>query len=149
VKAEVGIPVIANGDITTPEKARDVLRHTGADGVMIGRAAQGRPWLFREIAHYLATGRHCPPAKVTEIHAILADHLEALYVFYGHETGVRVARKHIAWYTKGLCGSAAFRRTMNTLPDVATQRQAVDAFFRQLAERSEHLEYVAEEELAA
>ncbi len=141
VKAVARIPIVANGDINSPEKARQVLAHTGADALMIGRAAQGRPWLFREIEHYLKTGEKLPPPKVSEIHAILLAHLEDLYAFYGLETGVRVARKHISWYTKGLTGSAAFRHHMNQLPDVDAQRQAVDLFFRGLAQQSEHLEY--------
>ncbi|WP_303784405.1 tRNA dihydrouridine synthase DusB [Azovibrio restrictus] len=149
VKTLVKIPVIANGDITTPEKAKFVLDYTKADGVMIGRAAQGRPWLFREIEHYLKTGTKLAPARVEEIHAILMGHLADLYEFYGEDTGVKVARKHISWYTRGLVGSAAFRRVMNTLPDVAQQRQAVHDFFGHLAERSEHLEYEKEEELVA
>ena len=118
VKAAARIPIIANGDITSPEKAKQVLDATGVDALMVGRAAQGRPWLFREIEHYLATGTHLPPPRVSEIHAILVAHLEDLYDFYGIETGVRVARKHISWYTKGLVGSAAFRHRMNQLPTV-------------------------------
>ena len=150
VKTLVDIPVIANGDIATPEKARQVLDKTGADGLMIGRAAQGRPWLFREIEHYLKTGEHLPPARVDEIHGILQEHLEDLYAFYGLETGFRVARKHIAWYTKGLAGSAAFRHYMNQLPSIELQRQAVNDFFYDLAGRSEHLQYIhTREELAA
>ncbi|MEZ7913015.1 MAG: tRNA dihydrouridine synthase DusB [Propionivibrio sp.] len=141
VKTLVNIPVVANGDIDTPEKARHVLAVTGADAVMIGRAAQGRPWLFREIEHFLATGEHLPAPRVDEIHAILLAHLEDLYAFYGVETGVRVARKHISWYTKGLVGSAAFRHMMNQLPTVAEQRQAVDAFFHGLATLGERLSY--------
>jgi len=141
VKAQASIPIIANGDITSPEKARAVLDATGADALMIGRAAQGRPWLFREIEHFLATGTHLLPPRVAEIHQILLAHLEDLYDFYGIETGVRVARKHISWYTKGLAGSAAFRHGMNQLPDVATQQQAVNDFFCTLAEHNEHLSY--------
>ena len=141
VKAEARIPIIANGDITSPEKARQVLDTTGVDALMIGRAAQGRPWLFREIEHYLATGTHLPPPRVREIHAILLVHLEDLYDFYGIETGVRIARKHISWYTRGLVGSAAFRHRMNQLPTVKEQRAAVNAFFLGLAEHSEHLHY--------
>ena len=141
VKAAARIPVIANGDISTPEKAKAVLDQTGADGVMIGRAAQGRPWIFREIEHYLATGEKLPPPAVAEIQTILLEHLEDLYGFYGTETGVRVARKHISWYTKGLAGSAAFRHQMNRLDSVAEQRAVVDDFFRALAQRHEHLVY--------
>ncbi|HWI12647.1 MAG TPA: tRNA-dihydrouridine synthase, partial [Burkholderiales bacterium] len=147
VKASVGIPVIANGDITTPERVRHVLEHTGADAVMIGRAAQGRPWMFREIDHYLATGEHLPPPEVTEIHRVLREHLDDLYAFYGEHTGVRVARKHISWYTKGLACSAAFRHAMNQLQTCAEQRAAVDAFFAEQAERGRQLTYI--EELAA
>ena len=149
VKTLIRIPVIANGDITTPEKAKHVLDVTGADGIMIGRAAQGRPWLFREIEHYLNTGEHLPPAKVSEIHAILRDHLEGLYEFYGHEHGFKVARKHISWYTKGLVGSAAFRREMNTLPSIEQQMQAVNDFFLKQAEANDILKYIQEEALAA
>ena len=141
VKREATIPIIANGDITSPEKARQVLAATGADALMIGRAAQGRPWLFREIEHFLATGTHLLPPRVAEIHQILLAHLEDLYDFYGVDTGVRVARKHISWYTRGLSGSAAFRHAMNQLPDVATQQQAVNDFFVALAEQHEHLNY--------
>lgn len=148
VKTLVKIPVIANGDITTPEKAKLVLDKTGADGIMIGRAAQGRPWLFREIEHYLKTGEKLPPAEVGEIHAILLAHLEDLYDFYGIDTGVKVARKHISWYTKGLVGSAAFRKEMNTLPSIQLQKQAINDFFSRLAEEGQHLKYT-EEALAA
>ena len=153
VKAAACIPVIANGDITSPEKAKHVLDVTGADALMIGRAAQGRPWLFREIEHYLATGTRRLPPRVAEIHEILITHLEDLYAFYGTEAGVRVARKHISWYTKGLTGSAAFRHAMNRLPDVAQQRRAVNDFFLGLAEQDEHLRYTekndGEEDIAA
>jgi tRNA-dihydrouridine synthase B len=149
VKTLVRIPVIANGDITTPEKARRVLDTTGADGIMIGRAAQGRPWLFREIEHYLKTGRHLPPAEVREIHGVLLAHLEGIYAFYGRETGCKVARKHISWYTRGLVGSAAFRREMNTLPSIDQQMRAVNDFFCRLAEEDEYLKYDKEEALAA
>ncbi|HPU78811.1 tRNA dihydrouridine synthase DusB [Accumulibacter sp.] len=142
IKAAAAIPVIANGDIASPEKAKFVLDTTGADAVMIGRAAQGRPWLFREIEHFLKTGSHLPPPRVSEIHAVLLAHLEELYLFYGIDTGVRVARKHISWYTRGLVGSAAFRHMMNQLPDISRQREAVNAFFFGLAEHHEHLPYV-------
>ena len=147
VKAAIGIPVIANGDIATPEAVKRVLDYTRADGVMIGRAAQGRPWMFREIQHYLETGRRLPAPEVGEIHRVLIGHLNELYQFYGEYTGVRVARKHISWYTKGLAGSAAFRHAMNQLETSAAQLQAVNDFFAQLAERGQRLTYV--EELAA
>ncbi len=143
VKAEARIPLIANGDIVSPETAKFVLDSTGADALMIGRAAQGRPWLFREIEHFLNTGTHLLPPRVTEIHRILLGHLEDLYLFYGTETGVRIARKHISWYTKGLVGSAAFRHMMNQLPTIDLQRQAVNDFFLALAEHHEHLPYVS------
>ena len=122
-----------------------MLDTTGADGIMIGRAAQGRPWLFREIEHYLKTGEKLPPAQVVEIHGILLAHLEDLYAFYGPETGF----KDISWYTRGLAGSAAFRKEMNTLPSIDQQMQAVNDFFRRLAEEHEHLKYNSEEALAA
>ena len=108
-----------------------------------------RPWIFREIEHYLKTGEHLPPAEVTEIHSILLAHLEDLYAFYGPETGFKVARKHISWYTKGLIGSAAFRKEMNVLPSIDQQMQAVNDFFLQQAEAHEHLKYISEEALAA
>jgi tRNA-dihydrouridine synthase B len=147
VKAALGIPVIANGDIDTPERAREVLERTGADAVMIGRAAQGRPWMFREINHYLATGERLPPPEVAEIRRVLVAHLNDLYAFYGEQTGVRVARKHISWYTKGLAGSAAFRHAMNQLQTCAEQLDAVNAFFAELSGRGQRLQYI--EELAA
>ncbi|NMF86974.1 tRNA dihydrouridine synthase DusB [Aromatoleum petrolei] len=151
VKTLVKIPVIANGDITSPEKAKYVLDYTGADGVMIGRAAQGRPWIFRETEHYLATGELMPPPLVSEILQVCREHLADLYAFYGEDTGVKVARKHISWYTKGLVGSAAFRRTMNQLPDVRSQMTAVDDFFGQLAQQDARLRYEEDlpQELAA
>ena len=129
VKTQVKIPVIANGDIDSPEKARQVLSHTGADGLMIGRAAQGRPWLFREIEHYLKTGTRLTPPTMAEIHTILRQHLADLYAFYGEDTGAKVARKHISWYTKGVEGSARFRHAMNQLQTVAEQLAATDDFF--------------------
>ncbi len=144
VKSVARIPIIANGDITSPEKARHVLAATQADALMIGRAAQGRPWLFREIEHFLRTGERLPSPQVSEIHEILRAHLEDLYAFYGVVTGVRVARKHISWYTRGLAGSAAFRHAMNQLPGIAEQRQAVDDFFFSLAERGSNLDDLRE-----
>ena len=147
VKAAVRIPVIANGDITTPEKAKHVLAYTGADAVMIGRAAQGRPWIFREIEHFLKTATHLPSPEVREIHRVLVAHLHDLYAFYGEHTGVRIARKHISWYTKGLAGSASFRHAMNQLQTCAEQMVAVDTFFGELASQGQRLTYV--EELAA
>lgn len=144
VKARVDIPVIANGDITTPERVQEVLGYTKADGVMIGRAAQGRPWMFREIEHFLATGKRLPPPEVAEIHRVLVAHLHDLYEFYGEYTGVRVARKHISWYTKGLAGSAVFRHGMNRLESSTEQLAAVDLFFAQLGDRGQRLTYIEE-----
>lgn len=144
VKAAVSIPVVANGDITTPQKARHVLAVTGADAIMIGRAAQGRPWLFREIEHFLATGDLLPPPEVAEIRAIMNAHLEDHYDFYGEFTGVRTARKHIAWYTRGLAGANLFRHRMNTLDSTTAQLAAVNAFFDEQAQLSERLVYVEE-----
>ncbi len=147
VKASVNIPIIANGDITTPEKVKYVLEQTGADAVMIGRAAQGRPWLFREIEYFLNTGQHLPPPEVGEIHRVLVAHVHELYDFYGEHTGLRVARKHISWYTRGLTGSAQFRHHMNQLEVSAEQLAAVDEFFAEQAQRGTQLHYI--EELAA
>jgi len=149
VKAAVGIPVMANGDIDSPEKAKHVLEYTGADAVMIGRAAQGRPWIFREIDHYLKTGEKLAHPEVAEIREVLLGHLDDLYVFYGAERGSRVARKHIAWYTRGLKNSALFRARMNQLQTSDEQLQAVRLFFDGLAQRSERLEYLDEVALAA
>jgi len=149
VKAAVKIPVIANGDITTPEQAQHVLQYTRADAVMIGRAAQGRPWIFREIEHYLNTGRHMLAPEVAEIHRVLIAHLHDLYEFYGAHAGVRVARKHISWYTKGLAGSAAFRHAMNQLQTVGAQLAAVNIFFDELADYGRRLTYVDEPEALA
>jgi len=134
VKKLARIPVIANGDIDTPQKAAAVLRQTNADALMIGRAAQGRPWLFREIEHYLATGSLLDPPSINEIQSILQGHLNDLYSFYGKESGCRMARKHIGWYTRGLPGSAAFRRYMNQLTCTSAQQQAAREFFARLKE---------------
>jgi tRNA-dihydrouridine synthase B len=129
VKAAAGIPIIANGDVETPAKARAVLGATGADGLMIGRGALGNPWIFREVHHHLVTGGTLPPPGVAEIRAVLLAHLDALYAFYGERTGVSLARKHIGWYTKGLPDSAAFRHRVFQIPTVAEQRAAVERFF--------------------
>ncbi len=150
VKAQASIPIIANGDIVSPEKARRVLQHTGADAVMIGRAAQGRPWIFREIEHFLATGHRLPLPQVAEIHQVVLEHLDDLYGFYGQTLGVRVARKHISWYTKGLVNAGAFRHAMNRLETVHEQVRAVNEFFAQAARASNYLQYQDESmELAA
>ncbi len=155
VKQAIRIPLIANGDITTPEKAKLVLDYTQADAVMIGRAAQGRPWIFRETEHFLKTGEHMLPPTVEEIHNVMLEHLHDLYAFYGDLTGMRVARKHISWYTKGLAGSAAFRHNMNTLQTIELQLQAINDFFAELRAKHERLVYLDnehdanQEELAA
>lgn len=146
VKAAIKIPVIANGDITTPEKAHAILAYTKADAIMIGRAAQGRPWIFREINHYLATGEHLPAPEVSEIHRVLINHLHDLYEFYGEYSGVRIARKHISWYTKGLVGSAGFRQSMNQLQTSDQQILETNKFFSTLAEKSQRLSYIKEGE---
>lgn len=141
VKARVQIPVVANGDIDSPEKARHVLACTGADAIMIGRAAQGRPWIFREIEHYLDTGQHLPPPQITEVHHLLLAHLQDHYEFYGESIGVRSARKHIIWYTQNLIGAESFIARMNQLDDCAAQWQAVDEFFQQQLQISTTLQY--------
>ena len=139
VKAAVRVPVAANGDITSPEKAREVLACTGADAIMIGRAAQGRPWIFREVAHFLATGTHLAPPLVAEVRRLLLRHLQDHYSLYGEFTGVRSARKHIGWYVQALPGGAAFRRQMNLIEDSTAQWQAVASFFDGLATTSDRM----------
>ena len=139
VKAALRIPVVANGDIDSPEKARDVLRMTGADAVMIGRAAQGRPWIFREIAHFLNTGAHLAPPLVLEVKRWLIEHLHDHYALYGEYTGVRSARKHIGWYVHALPGGDEFRAHMNTLESAEQQLGAVGEFFDQLNVNSDRL----------
>ena len=140
IKQAVSIPVFANGDITSPEKARQVLAHTGADALLIGRAAQGRPWIFREINHFLETGEHLPEPGLQEVERILLDHLSALHAFYGDEMGVRIARKHVGWYLATLPGAREFRAQFNRLDSTHAQCADVREFF---AARN------AEEEVAA
>ena len=132
VKQSVSIPVVANGDIDSPEKAKFVLDQTGADGVMIGRAAHGRPWLFREIAWFLQTGTRLLPPTIAEVRQLVSAHLADLYAFYGEEKGYRIARKHIAWYLASAPGGEAFRREMNAIEGTVAQFQAVQQFFSQL-----------------
>ena len=139
LKAVLGVPVVANGDIATAERARAVLSHTGADGVMIGRAAQGRPWIFRDMAHFLATGTHLAQPLVAEVKRLLLDHLEDHYSLYGEFTGVLSARKHIGWYVRALPGGEAFRGRMNTLGDSSSQASAVADFFDRLGARTDRL----------
>ncbi len=129
VKSAVNIPVIANGDIDTPEKAERVLKLTGADGLMIGRAAQGNPWIFREIQHYLTYKTLLPPPKNIEVCQVLTKHLEHLYEFYGEFSGVRIARKHIGWYIKAQQGAEHFRQSVNRVDDAKTQLEEVTKFF--------------------
>jgi tRNA-dihydrouridine synthase B len=135
VKAALRIPVVANGDISSPQQAREVLRRTGADALMIGRAAQGRPWIFREVAHYLAHGTLLAPPTVRQVQGWLTAHLHDHYALYGEGTGVRSARKHIGWAVKALPGGEAFRARMNLLDDCRAQVEAVTHFFDALADR--------------
>nr|MDP2190801.1 tRNA dihydrouridine synthase DusB [Rhodoferax sp.] len=139
VKAAVGVPVVANGDIDTPEKARQVLAATKADAVMIGRAAQGRPWIFRELAHFMATGTHLAAPLVAEVKHLLLDHLQDHYALYGEFSGVRTARKHIGWYVKSLPGGDDFRARMNLIENCGQQASAVADFFDQLNERMDRI----------
>jgi tRNA-dihydrouridine synthase B len=150
VKSAVRIPVVANGDIASPEKAKWVLQQTGADAVMIGRAAQGRPWIFREVEHFLRTGTHLPPPEVSEVRRLMKEHLLAHYAFYGEYLGVRTARKHIGWYVRDLAGGEQFRQQMNLLEETVTQLSAVDAFFESQMRYGQRLQYAnANEKWAA
>lgn len=133
VKAAVRIPVLANGDITTPERARHVLEVTGADALMIGRGAQGRPWIFREIAHYLATGERLPEPTPAEVGHILIGHLQHLHAFYGEVAGVRIARKHLGWYARDRPENAAFRSVVNRAESAAEQLRLTAHYFDALA----------------
>ena len=139
VKSALQIPVVANGDIDSPEKAREVLRLTGADAVMVGRAAQGSPWIFREITHFLATGEHLAPPLVAEVRRALLEHLQDHYGLYGEYTGVRSARKHIGWYVRALPEGEAFREHMNTLETAQQQLAAVANFLDGLANQMDRL----------
>jgi tRNA-dihydrouridine synthase B len=141
VKQHINLPIIANGDIDSPHKAAYVLNETGADALMIGRAAQGRPWIFREITHFLTTGTLCAPPTVEEIRAVLIEHMHDHYAFYGEYSGCRIARKHIAWYTKGLINSTAFRQQMYSLESTGAQLLAINHYFDQLGQLGDHLRY--------
>ena len=140
IKQAVSIPVFANGDIDSPRKARDVLAHTGADALMIGRAAQGRPWIFREIVHFLETGEPLPAPQLGEVEQILLEHLSALHAFYGEHMGIRIARKHVGWYLASLPGARDFRGQFNRLESMDEQCANVRQFF---AERHNNGEEVA------
>jgi tRNA-dihydrouridine synthase B len=144
VKAAVRVPVVANGDIDSPEKAREVLAVTGADAVMVGRAAQGRPWIFREIAHFMTTGTHLAPPLVAEVKHLLLEHLLDHYALYGEYAGVRTARKHIGWYVKTLPGGEAFRAGMNLIEDCELQSRAVADYFDDLNTRMDRVPDAAE-----
>lgn len=137
IKSRIQIPVIANGDITSPQKALEVLNNTGADGLMIGRGAQGNPWIFRQILHYLDSGELLAEPEVTEIKQVLIEHLQNLYDFYGDYTGVRMARKHIAWYSKGLRNGNAFRQQMNQFEQPLQQLRFTREFFEQIQEQQD------------
>ncbi len=139
IKAALTIPVVANGDIDSPERARDVLAQTGADAVMVGRAAQGRPWIFREIAHFLATGTHLAPPLVVEVKRLLLAHLLDHYGLYGDFLGVRSARKHIGWYVKALPGGGSFRDRMNLVDTCEAQLRLVADFFDELETQMERI----------
>lgn len=135
VKQSVSIPVVANGDIDSPHKAAQVLQQTGADGLMIGRAAQGRPWIFREIDHFLKTGQLLPEPSTDEIRSLLLEHIHNLYQFYGERSGVRIARKHISWYSKGQPHGAEFRNRINRVENCSEQLTMIDNFFDHIMER--------------
>jgi tRNA-dihydrouridine synthase B len=148
VKAAVRVPVVANGDIDSPEKALEVLVATQADAVMIGRAAQGRPWIFREMVHFMATGQHLAPPLVGEVKHLLIEHLHDHYALYGEYSGVRTARKHIGWYVKTLPGGEAFRAKMNLIEDCDLQAQAVADFFDELNTQTDRMPTAAGDALA-
>lgn len=133
VKQSVSIPVFANGDIDSPQKAKQVIAHTGADAVMIGRGAQGRPWLFREINHYLATGELMEDPSLDEIRTVLLGHLQELRTFYGDYLGVRIARKHVGWYLQARPEGKTFRKEFNVLETAEEQTQALELYFERVA----------------
>tara|TARA_Y100001949_G_scaffold136626_1_gene118232 strand:- start:469 stop:1458 length:990 start_codon:yes stop_codon:yes gene_type:complete len=131
VKSSISIPVFANGDIDHPQKAARVMDYTGADGVLIGRAAQGRPWIFREINHYLETGQVMPAPEPNEVLTLLLEHLETLYDFYGEYMGIRIARKHVGWYLQSFDSQNSFRRQFNQIESRTGQGEAILQFFRE------------------
>ena len=148
VKAAVRVPVVANGDIDSPHKARAVLAATGADAIMLGRAAQGRPWIFREIAHFMATGTLLAPPLVAEVRHLLREHLHDHYTLYGDYLGVRTARKHIGWYLKGLPGAEDFRRNLNLIDDCQRQVMAVSDYLDHINQGMDRLPAVTSSVLA-
>ena len=133
IKAAVRIPVLANGDVSSPERARHILDYTGVDALMIGRAAQGRPWIFREIAHYLATGEQLPALTPLQVRDILVEHLQHLYAFYGEPSGIRIARKHLGWYARDRPENAAFRSVVNLAESADAQEALTVSYFDRLA----------------
>jgi len=133
IKQSVTIPVIANGDITGPEKARYVLDYTGADAIMIGRAAQGRPWIFREVVHYLATGDKLAPPCISEVRQIMLEHVQGLHQLYGELAGSRIARKHVGWYLAEHDKLGVFRSEFNGIEQADVQLNALNDYFHQLA----------------
>jgi tRNA-dihydrouridine synthase B len=137
IKQAIGIPVLANGDVDSPSKAREVLRRTGADALMIGRAAQGRPWIFRELAHFLATGEVLAPPSPLEVRDILVGHLQHLHEFYGEVAGVRIARKHLGWYAKDRPENARFRAVVNAAESAEAQLRLTREYFDSLAESAD------------
>lgn len=137
VKEHLAIPVFANGDIVSPEKAKHVLDYTGADGLLIGRAAQGKPWIFEEISHFLATGKHLPERDLQVQHDIMLRHVSALHEFYGDMMGVRIARKHVAWYLQTRQNGKAFRKTFNIIESTQDQLKAINTYFEQAITQGE------------
>lgn len=133
IKRAVAIPVVANGDIDNVQKARFVLDYTGADAIMIGRAAQGRPWIFREVVHYLATGQELPPPALQEVKEILLEHVRGLHQLYGDVLGPRVARKHVGWYLAEQDSAGLFRSEFNGIEDASRQLDTLNLYFEQLA----------------
>tara|TARA_A100000164_G_scaffold308756_1_gene285950 strand:+ start:285 stop:788 length:504 start_codon:yes stop_codon:yes gene_type:complete len=142
VKSLIDIPIVANGDINSPQKAKFVLSYTGADAIMIGRAAKGNPWIFREIDFFLKYGKHLPKPYIDEVRMLMQKHLDAHYSFYGQELGVKTARKHIGWYVKNLFGGELFRSKMNLIENCSEQLKVVDAFFEKQKIFGNRLRYI-------